>query len=344
MNSTKKILIIFVILIFTLTLTSCNKSIGIYEKTEFMMDTVINLKIYDGENPKAMDEGIEKLKEIENIMSAHIEDSDISKINQNAGIKPIEVDKSLYEVIEKAIEIAELSNGAYEPTIGPLVDLWNIKEGVSERTSLPLEKEIENAKSLVDYKKIKLLDGNKVYLEEKGMKLDLGGIVKGYAADTVRDIFLENGIKSAIIDLGGNVYTIGNKSDGNDWSIGIQDPINIGGSYMGVLKLKDKTIVTSGDYERYFEFEGERYHHIIDTKTGYPSKSDLAGVSIISDNSMEADALSTAVFVLGKEKGEELLNKIENTDGIYILKNKNIFIDKNLKDLFELKDKDFKLN
>lgn len=342
MKSNKKVLILLGIIV--LALSACSKEAEVYEKTEFLMDTVINLKIYDGKNEKAMEEGIERIKDIEKIMSAHLEDSDLSKINENAGIKPVKVDESLYYVINKSIEIAEISEAAYEPTIGPLVKLWDIKEGSSKRDRLPSEKDIEEAKALVDYKKIQMLDNNQVFLEEEGMSLDLGGIVKGYAADEVRDIFIENGVESAIIDLGGNIYTVGSKLDGEDWKIGIQDPINEDGTYMGIIKLSDKTIVTSGDYERYFEYEGERYHHIIDSKTGYPSKSDLSGISIISENSMEADALSTAVFVLGKNKGKELLEKIEATDAIYILKDKNVFIDKNLVELFELTDKNFVVN
>lgn len=340
----KKKMILLNIFIISLLLVSCNKEANIHEKTEFMMDTIINLKIYDGENEKAMEEGIARIAEIEKIMSAHLEDSDLSNINKNAGIKPVKVDRELYNIIEKSIEIAEKSNGAYEPSIGPLVELWNIKESSSERDSIPTKEEIESAKSLVNYKNIELLEDNQVYLKDKGMKLDLGGIVKGYAADEVKDIFVENGVKSAIIDLGGNIYTIGTKVDGSSWNIGIQNPIDTESKYIGVLELNNKTIVTSGDYERYFEYNGERYHHIIDSKTGYPSQSGLSGISIISDNSMEADALSTAVFVLGKDKGIELLKEYSEIDGIYILKDKNVFIDKNLENGFKITDESFKIN
>lgn len=337
----KKKIIVF-LSVALLALTGCSKEPEIHKRTEFMMDTVMTLKIYDGENEKAMDEAINRLKSIEDTMSAHIETSDLTKINENAGEKAVEVDSELYRIIKKAKDIAEMSDGAYEPSIGPLVDLWDIKEGASKRDSLPSKEDIEKAKSLVDYKKIKLLDGNKVFLEEKGMKLDLGGIVKGYAADEVKDIFEKNNVKSAIIDLGGNVYVVGVKPDGDMWNIGIQDPFDEA-QHSGILKMDNQTIVTSGDYERYFEYDGKRYHHIIDSKTGSPSESDISGISIISDNSMEADALSTAVFVLGRTDGEKLLEKFENTEGIFVLNNKEIHVDDKLKDRFELTNKDLKL-
>ena len=182
-----------------------------------------------------------------------------------------------------------------------------------------------------------------MFLEEKDMKLDLGAIAKGYAADKVRDIFMENGISSAIIDLGGNIYLLGEKDKDEPWNIGIQDPLDEN-AYLAIINLKDKTIVTSGDYERYFEIGEKRYHHIIDPYTGSPSENDLLSVSIIGDNSMLADALSTTIFVLGQEEGIKFM-KENYSDYQYVLVNrdKEVLIKNIDEDSFKLTNDEYKL-
>lgn len=343
---TKKISILILVSIMIISIiTGCTSSKQkISTRTEFLMDTVITLKIYDGQNEKAMDKAIDRLKEIEDKMSATIETSDVSLINKNAGIKPVKVNEDVYYVIQKAKYFAEISDGAYEPTIGPLVELWNITgTDEKERESIPSSKEIEEKKALVNYNDLILMEDNQVFLNKKGMKLDLGGIVKGYAADEVKRIFLEDGVESAIIDLGGNIYTLGEKSNGEYWKIGIQDPFTITGNYIGILNIKDNSIVTSGDYERFFVYKGERYHHIIDVKTGYPAKTEVAGISVISDKSIDGDALSTALFVMGVEEGSKLIKSLENIDTIFITKEKEVIIPERLKDSFTLSEDNLEL-
>lgn len=313
-------------------------------RTEFLMDTVITLKMYDQKDNKILDEAVNRLKEIEEIMSATIDTSDISLINKNSGIKPVKVHDDVYYVIQQAKYFARITKGAYEPTIGPLVDLWNITgTDKDERHSIPTEEEIKKRMALVDYNDLELMDNNHVYLKREGMKLDLGGIVKGYAADEVKRIFIENGIESAIIDLGGNVYALGKKENGEAWRIGIQDPFEVTGSYLGILSVEDKSIVTSGDYERFFIYEGQKYHHIIDSKTGYPSENEVAGVSIISDKSIDGDALSTALFILGVDEGTELINEQENIEAIFITKQEEVIVDENIMEDFSLKNNKLKL-
>ena len=342
----KKISIsILIMTILLLTITACSKnSAENLTRTEFLMDTVITLKIYDNKDEKVMDKAIDRLKEIEDRMSATIDSSDVVLINNNAGIKPVKVNEDTYYVIEKAKHFAEISGGAYEPTIGPLVELWNITgTDEKERDSIPTEDEINEKKALVDYKDLILAEDNMVYLNRKGMKIDLGGIVKGYAADEVKRIFLENNVNSAIIDLGGNIYALGEKPSGEAWKIGIQDPFNVTGNYIGILSIKDSSIVTSGDYERYFFHKGERFHHIIDGKTGYPSKNEVSGISVISDKSIDGDALSTALFVMGVEEGSKLANKLEGVETIFITKDKEVFVPKALGEYFNLTNDNLKL-
>ncbi|OZV13582.1 hypothetical protein CIW83_03290 [Tissierella sp. P1] len=340
-------LVIFLALIFTTT--GCIKrqdSKGAklpkgsepISRTEFLMDTVMTIKLYDKTDEKILDKVFSRLEEIESRMSVTLKDSDVSKINDNAGIKPITVSEDTYFVIKEAKHYAEISNGAYDPTIGPLVDLWNIVSGEKEREFIPSDKEIEEKKALVNYKNLELLDNNQIFLKEKNMKINLGGIVKGYAADEVKRILTENGANTAIIDLGGNVFAHGEKLDGSSWNIGIQNPFEFTGNYLGIIQVKDKSIVTSGDYERFFEYKGKRYHHILDAKTGYPSENEITGVSIISSKSIDGDALSTTLFVLGLDRGMELVNSLESVEAIFVTKDKSVYLTENLKGKFTLKD------
>lgn len=340
------LIIVIGILCLCILLSSCKKEDkyddGVISRTEFMMDTMITIKIYDEADESILDEVFDRLKEIENRMSKTIENSDVSKINKQAGIEPVQVHKDVYFVLERALYFAELSQGAYEPTIGPLVELWGINvQDNNKEQSIPDQPSIRKAINKVDYKKLELLEDNKVFLQEEGMKIDLGGIVKGYAADETKRILNENGVKNAIIDFGGNIYACGRNPSGEPWKIGIQNPFELNGKHMGIINAVDCSIVVSGDYERFFEFEGKRYHHIIDSKTGYPSENELSAVCVIANDSIDADALTTALFVLGIEEGSELLNKMDDVDSLFITKEKQVYVPPNLKDIFEIDDKEF---
>jgi len=344
------IAIIFSFLALVFTRCSSNSSINNsnvdqpLSRTEFMMDTILTLKIYDKKDEKILDEAFNRLKEIENRMSISIEDSDVSLINKNAGIKPVQVHEDVYYVLKKAKYYATISNGAFDPTIGPIVDLWNINsDQPTERDSIPTDDEIKKALGLVNYNELELMDDNYVYLKRKGMKINLGGIVKGYAADEVKRIFTENGVKSAIIDLGGNIYAFGQKLNGDPWNIGITDPFEPSASFVGVLPAIDKSIVTSGDYERYIIYNGKRYHHIIDCHTGYPADNGVTSISIISDNSIDGDALSTTLFVLGVEEGLKLAEQLDGIEVIYVTKDKEVIVSEGIKGKLTLSNNEFKL-
>ena len=351
----KRNLILFVIIItLSITLVGCqsnekdvtnknsdNKKITKEKSSEFLMDTIVDMQVY-GENAKeVIDNSFARMREIENEMSKNIVESEVTKINKNSAKQWVEVSGDTFKVIEKALEYAKLTKGRFDPTIGPLVDLWRI--GTSE-AKVPSEKEIENTKKLVNYKNLKLnKENNSIKFEKENMKIDLGGIAKGYAADEVRNIVKKAGIDSAYVNLGGNVLVIGGKEDGTPWKIGIQDPREARGSVMASLEIRDKTVVTSGNYERYFREDGVLYHHILNPETGKPTRNDLLSVSIISKDSFEADVLSTSAFILGRKEAYDFIKNQKGIEAIFVTKNNNVYLTPGLEGKVEILDSDFKL-
>lgn len=340
----KKMIFSIIILISLLILSGCEKEKVDLSKipqdtgTTFLMDTLIQMKVYGENAGDVIDKSFARLSEIENEMSKTIKESDIYKINESEG-EFVSIEKETFRVIEKALHYTKLTDGKFDPSIGPLVSLWGIG---TKDARVPTGKEIEEAKSLVNYKWVKLDPSNSsVKLQKKGMGLDLGAIAKGYAADDVRNILQSEGVKSAYINLGGNVLVIGGKPDGSFWNVGIQDPRQNRGNVMASIEVKNKTIVTSGNYERYFKKDGIIYHHIIDPTTGFPAKSGIISVSIISNDSFDADALSTSVFILGVEEGLELINDIEGVEALIIKKDLGIIMTDGLKDRVKILNDDF---
>ena len=310
-----------------------------YIKKFYVLGTIIELKVYGTNAPKGINEAIAKLIEIDNKMSVFKDFSDISIINRNAGISQCEVSADTYFVIKRALEYSKLSEGAFEPTIRPVVDIWGVN---TDHAKIPSVNEIENNMRLINYKDIILDDKAKsIKLRNKNQAIDLGAIAKGYAADQVKDILLKNNIKNAIIDLGGNIYALGNKQDGNLWNIGIQDPFKKCGEYLGIISVQNKSIVTSGNYERYFIKEGKRYHHIIDPKTGSPSEAGIISVTVISKYSIDADALATCIYVMGAKKGLKLIESIKDIEVIVITNDKKIYVTLGIKDTFKITNKDY---
>jgi thiamine biosynthesis lipoprotein len=274
-----------------------------------------------------------RLSEIERMMSANLADSEVSRINRAAGIAPVPISPELFTVLERALYFAEASGGAFDPTVGPLVSLWGIG---GDNPKVPGKEEIEAALALVNWKELELSGGSgqaMAFLKRRGMALDLGAIAKGFAADELVKILREAGTKSAIIDLGGNIYVYGTRprtrsflsgaGKTTKWRIGIQNPLDDRGAYTGYLQLNEASVVTSGIYERFFTENGKRYHHILDTRTGFPVENGLLAVTITAPSSMDADALSTAVFALGPEKGGALA-EARGAGAIFIFEDKTI--------------------
>jgi len=249
-------------------------------------------------------------------------------------------------VLETALRYAELTGGAFDPTIGPLVKLWGIG---SETQRVPDKAEIAVALELVNYRDL-IIDRNSgtAFLRRRGMEIDLGGIAKGYAADEAARIAREGRVKRGIIDLGGNIYALGwrNERGSVPWRIGVQNPFSNRGESLGMLKVHDTSVVTSGVYERFFvnESDGTRYHHIFSTADGYPADNGLLSVTIVCGRSIDADALSTAVFAMGYERGKVLINSLPNAEAVFVFSDRTVKITEGLSGIFSLIDKGFRLN
>ncbi|MBW7573216.1 FAD:protein FMN transferase [Caproiciproducens faecalis] len=277
------------------------------DKVFFALGTINYIKIFDFAKEDAIEKAIDRVTEIDNRMSAFKTESDLSKLSRNSGERFQNIHKDTFQLIRKAVEFSDLSNGAFDITIRPLVELWGINK---KGSFVPSEIEIQEALRLVDYQDIQLdSESLSAALKNQGQALDLGGIAKGYAADEVKRILVENGIQSAMVNLGGNVITIGSRPDGQPWQVGIQNPIAPTGNYLGVLSITDKTVVTSGSNERFFIKDGIHYHHILDPRTGKPVQNSLLSVTAVCTCSTDADALTTALFILGPEKSMPLLQK-----------------------------------
>lgn len=296
-----------------------------YSQTEYMLNTVITITADDKD---AVAQCFDEIRRIENLLSVYIPDSEISAINSAPAGTPVKVSDETFGLLKKAQEYKALTNGAFDITVKPLVDLWD----VSGEGYVPEDEEIIAALELID--NIIFDDENcTVTLPKSGMAIDLGGIAKGYAGDKVREILIAHDIDSAIADLGGNIVTIG-KNGRKDWRIGLQNPTAQRGTTFAEINANDKFVVTSGGYERYFEKDGQVYHHIFDPKTGKNPSNGILSVTVVSEDGALADALSTACFVMGKDKaiataekcGAELAiymkNEVFYTNGIIHMEDK----------------------
>ena len=331
------------------TLVSCRQK-NEPSQTRLVLGTVCTVQLFDRGKPEYYDAFFNRLAEIEEHMSVNIPSSDIALINKAAGIEAVEVHEDTFEVVKAAFEFAALTDGAFNPAGGALVQLWKIG---SDTPHLPSREEIDSVLSLCDWRSVVLKEGGKqpsgavlkpsVFLTQRGSALDLGGIAKGYAADEIARMIREAGIKGAIIDLGGNIYAVGEKTGGNAWKVGIKNPFDSAGAPILAAALKDTSVVTSGVYERFFEKDGRRYHHLLDYETGYPADNGLMSVTIIHDSSMTADALATAVFIMGREKGLDFLRK-QNIPGLCIDSSKEIGTAGSFGSSLVLLNADFKIN
>ena len=301
--------------------------------SEFCLDTSCEITIYDMEGmseDKAagiIDQAFAEIREYENMLSRTVEGSDVYRINHADG-KSTEVSAETLDVIRTGLLMAELSGGKFDITVGALTDLWKF---TSDNPSVPEDQEIRKALETVGYENI-TMKGNEVGLSDSETRIDLGGVAKGYIADKTGEYMEAQGVTKAIINLGGTITAIGEKEEDTPWTIGIERPYSDRSEIVGSIKVSDKTVVTSGIYERQFVEDGVRYHHVLDPQTGYPAETDLEAVTItaVKGNSGFCDSLSTACLILGKEKAHRLVLKLQDEypqmeiEAAFIDKNDNI--------------------
>lgn len=323
-----------------LLLSGCKaKNQAPVSKTEVILGTVCTIKIYDHITDTAFEQVFSKLRELEDKMSVNKDKSEVIDINIAAGKEYVKVSEDTFNVIKQGLYFSSLYD-EFDITIGPVVKLWNIG---FDSARIPEESEIKAKLPLVNYKNVAIDEEAKaVMLKEEGMMLDLGGIAKGYAADEAVKVLKKNGVEHAIVNLGGNVMTLGGRPGGTTWMIGVQHPFSSRGEYVGTVRIADKTVVTSGIYERYIKQEDKIYHHIIDKATGYPVDNNLLSVTIVTNQSIRGDGMSK-VFAMGVEMGLEYVKTLKDIEAIFITKDNKIYITPGLKDNFELTDKTFQL-
>ena len=307
--------VVFIAVMFT----GCMGKEKSVTKTALKLDTVVTITVYGESDSKYIDSAFAEIDRLSAILDVNDTCSDIYRLSENAG-EWIEVSVETYELLYMAQEFYTVSDGYFDVTAAPLIELWDVNGG----GYLPTESEIEAAAALVNGADLQL-DGNMARLAKSGMKADLGGIAKGYIADKVKEHLLSIGVKHAVIDLGGNIMLVGTKIDGSNYRVGVKNPLDKDGELLCVIEGSDETMVSSGIYERYFEHEGVKYHHIIDPYTGAPSESDLAGVTIISKNSARADALSTACLLMGREEALRLIEETPDTEAILVTRSGEVY-------------------
>ncbi|MDY6826715.1 MAG: FAD:protein FMN transferase [Bacillota bacterium] len=327
-------LAVFVLLIMIILhrVAAANEQSVYYRTT---MDTSVELR-FNAPPSSGPDLIAEKtfaeMENLEALLSRSISSSEVRAINRKAGEAPVPVEFETYHLVSQALQYAASSGGAFDPTIGPLIDLWGF---LGQEYRLPGDAEIEAVLPLVDHDIVEMNPDKKtVYLPREGMALDLGGIAKGYIIDGVVDFLVDLGVKSAFVNAGGDIKLLGPGPEDRPWRVGIRHPRKEN-RVIAVLNLESGAIVTSGDYERTFTANGINYHHLLNPDTGYPARG-LASVTVVAGTAIAADALSTALFVLGVEEGLKLIEKVPGAEGVFITTDLEIIVTEGLSDIIEL--------
>lgn len=302
----------------------------IHKRTLKLMGSRFDITVVDKDKITAnqyIDIAVEEIQRIEKLISSWDESSQTSLINTNAGINPVKVDTELFDLVNRAVQISKLTDGAFDISYASMDRIWKFDNSMKK---MPSEKEIKTSVAKVGYQHI-ILDKEKstVFLTQKGMKIGFGAIGKGYAADKAKDFLISKGVNAGIINASGDMNTWGKQPDGSEWKVAITNPLNKNNAF-AVLPVVDKAVVTSGNYEKYVTFGGKRYSHIIDPRTGYPSTG-IVSTTVFAPKAELADALATSVFVMGIEIGLNRINQLTGIECIIIDDQGNIHTSDHIK-------------
>lgn len=292
-----------------------------HEATTFAMDTIMMFTVYSDDGEEILIDAEQEIRRLERLFSVTMEESEIYELNNRAGKKEVHVSEETMELLALGKAIGEETSGCFNIAVSPIVKAWGFTE---EEKHVPPQAEIDRLLPLTDLQDI-MLDEEKgtAFLQKEGMAVDLGGIAKGYAADQTAELLRAEGVTSGFFSLGGNLMGIGRKPDGSAWKAVIANPLDTA-DYVGMVEFSDCAVVTSGGYQRYFEEDGKRYHHIIDPATGYPAENGLLAVVIVCENAARADALSTALFVMGLDDAASFWREHTDFEAIFITKDEVI--------------------
>lgn len=311
-----------------------NQPVKQVSKTYFYLGTVIDVTLYETEDQDILNQVSDMILYYDNLLSRTIDSSEVAQLNKSKG--PLKVSEETYSLIEKSIQISKETSGYFDITINPIVELWAIG---TDKAKVPTDEDIQVQLQGVDYKNI-ILNGDKTVQLLNNASIDLGGIAKGFIADEIATLLENEGIDKALINLGGNVMALGQSSDDQAWQIGIRHPLQDRSDVLLKLELEDKSVVTSGIYERFFEEDNQVYHHIFNPFTGYPMDNDILSLTVISDHSIDGDAYSTALFNLGLDKAFEKAHDL-SLEIIVVTMNNKLYISKSLNDKITVFDDTF---
>lgn len=320
-NNKKSIIILLVLSLINISLYGCTNKVHKQSASAFVLDTFVDISVYTDEDASdLLNECINLCNHYDSMLSISNPESDIYKVNHGDG-DVVKVNPETIYLLERELYYAELSGGCLNPAIQSIYELWGFHDDIH---AIPEQSKIIEKLETVNTDYIEILPENNEIKLINGAQINLGAVAKGYIADKIKEHLISKGISSAIINLGGNIQTIGMKPDGSKFHVGIQKPFDQTGSSITDVEVESKTVVTSGVYQRYFEVDGINYHHILDSTTGYPVDTDLVSATIIEDSSLEADALSTICIMLGSDKSREFLKQFPNVSAILIDGNNNI--------------------